>query len=266
MAAPKKKNSPNPPAKGLTKHNPSTPTARRTKPGQRIRTAGKKLVKQVLKRQQTCVSAALLKGIPPGSKGATRRHIAFALEMFTHGDLTEAYRNVYDPEETRSATVVSSSASRTWRHPTVVAEIARLKELHADELKAREAEAQKEHEAAIQRGIATRDEVLMFHTAVMRASSSSFSKEGRDLISITEKKVLAPPKYDKDGEPIENPDADEDGYITMVERTPPTLKDRQAAAAELAKLQGYVKASERDKTIADPLLDLLTELRGGGRT
>lgn len=265
MAPKKKSPPPNKPAKVLTNRtDPDLP--KRSLPGRRVRNAAKKIVKKSLQRQKTCVSADLLKGIPKGSKGATRRHIAFALEMFTHGDLTEAYRNVYDPEETRSPTVVSSSASRTWRHPTVVAEIARLKEVHAADLQAREAEQQKAHDEAIAKAIATRDEVLMFHTAVMRASSSSFDKDARHLITVTEKKVLAPPKYDKDGEPIENPDADEDGYVTSVERTPPTLKDRQAAAAELAKLQGYTIASERDKTLTDPLLDLLTELRGGGKS
>lgn len=235
---------------GLTNPSPSRKPTRRRPP-------------QVLDSP----SAPLLKNLPAGTRAqATHRHIAFALEYFTHASSARAYRAVYDPQGQRSPAVVEASAARIKAHPEVQAELTRLQVLHRAELEAQAAQAAADQKAAIAAAIATREEILIFQTRLMRASSSDFTAANRDLIHVIEDKVLAPVKHDKEGEEIENPDADAEGYVTSVKRLPPSPKDRLAASIELAKMQGFNKADTAQEKIADSLTDLLITLRGGGKS
>lgn len=212
-------------------------------------------------------SAGLLQHLPKHPKDAARaRHHAFALEYFTHGQSAEAYRAVYDPTGQRSPAVVDAAAARIKAHPTVQAELTRLRALHAEQIAEQDRATQAAQEAALAASIATRTEILQFQTRLMRASSSEFSAANRDLIHVIEDKVLAPVKHDKEGEEIENPDADAEGYVTSVKRLPPSPKDRLAASIELAKMQGWNKADTATEKIADSLTDLLITIRGGGKT
>lgn len=197
--------------------------------------------------------------------GAKERHHAFAREFFAHGNTLQAYRAVFPPEKGRSQKSLEASAYRLKNHPNVVNELRRLQRLHAEELAQQAAEAEKARAQAERDAIATRTEVLKFHTRVMRASSSDLTEANRDLVLVIEDKVLAPPKYDKDGEEIPNPDADADGYVTSVKRRPPDIKERLTAANALAAMQGWNKGDPALSKVGDQLTNLLLDIRGGGK-
>jgi hypothetical protein len=196
--------------------------------------------------------------------GARERHHAFARELFAHGNTLQAYRAVF-PTAGRPKKAVEANAYRFKKHPNVVNELRRLERLHAEDLAKQAAEAEKARAQAERDAIATRSEVLKFHTRVMRASSSDLTEANRDLVLVIEDKVLAPPKYDKDGEEIPNPDADADGYVTSVKRRPPDVKERTAAANAIAAMQGWNKGDPALSKVGDQLTNLLLEIRGGGK-
>lgn len=196
--------------------------------------------------------------------GAKERHLAFAREFFAHGNVLQAYRAVFATAG-RPKKAVEANAYRLKTHPNVVNELRRLERLHAEELAQQAAEAEKARQKAEKDAIATRTEVLKFHTRVMRASSSDLTEANRDLVLVIEDKVLAPPKYDKEGEEIPNPDADADGYVTSVKRRPPDIKERLTAANALAAMQGWNKGDPALNKVGDQLTNLLLEIRGGGK-
>lgn len=197
-------------------------------------------------------------------KGAKERHHAFAREFFAHGNVLQAYRAVF-PTAGRPKKAVEANAYRLKKHPNVVNELRRLERLHAAELEKQAKEAEKARQQAERDAIATRTEVLKFHTRVMRASSSDLTEANRDLVLVIEDKTLAPPKYDKDGEEIPNPDADAEGYVTSVKRRPPDVKERTASANALAAMQGWNKGDPALNKVGDQLTNLLLEIRGGGK-
>jgi len=197
-------------------------------------------------------------------KGAKERHAAFAREIFAHGNCLKAYRALF-PTAGRNKNSIEASAYRLKTHPNVVNEMRRLERLHAEELAHQAEEAKKARAQAERDAIASRNEVLKFHTRVMRASSSDLTEANKDLVLVIEDKVLAPPKYDKEGEPIPNPDADADGYVTSVKRRPPDIKERTASANAIAAMQGWHKGDPALSKVGDQLTNLLLEIRGGGK-
>lgn len=211
------------------------------------------------------------KALPPRANSKEARHaryMAFARLLFAgQHSTTEAWRQVFEPYRKRpaSTTVADACAFKLKRHPTIQAEIERLKAVHAEQIaqeEAARAEALREAEAA---AIATRDEVLKFHTKVMRCPSNALTEQHADLVLVVETKRLAPPKYDKEGNEIPHPDADADGYVTDVTRRPPDIKERLKAAESLANMQGWNKGDPNVKKAADSLTDLLLAIRGGGK-
>lgn len=196
--------------------------------------------------------------------GAKERHHAFARELFAHGNTLQAYRAVF-PTAGRSKKSIEANAYRFKKHPNVVNELRRLERLHAEALAQQAREAEKARKQAEIDAIATRTEVLKFHTRVMRAPSSDLSEANKDLVLVIEEKTLAPPKYDKEGEEIPNPDADADGYVTSVKRRPPDIKERLTAANALAAMQGWNKGDPALNKVGDQLTNLLLEIRGGGK-
>ena len=197
-------------------------------------------------------------------KGAKERHLAFAREYFAHGNCLQAYRAV-TATAGRTKNSIEASAYRLKTHPNVVNELRRLERLHADDLAKQAKEAEKARAQAERDAIATRTEVLKFHTRVMRAPSSDLSEANKDLVLVIEEKTLAPPKYDKAGDEIPNPDADADGYVTSVKRRPPDIKERTAAANAIAAMQGWNKGDPALNKVGDQLTNLLLEIRGGGK-
>lgn len=201
---------------------------------------------------------------PGRTKGCTDRHKAFARELFAHGNATAAYRKVFGGAG-KSRKTLDAGPFRLKRHKTVINELRRLERLHAEELAAKAAAADKARAQAEKDAIATRTEVLKFHTRVMRASSSDLSATNKDLVLVTEKKTLAPPKTDKDGDEIPHPDADPEGYVTEVTRRPPDIKERSASANAIAAMQGWNKGDPALAKVGDQLTNLLLEIRGGGK-
>lgn len=195
---------------------------------------------------------------------------AFARLLFTgqHTD-AEAWRMVYEAGTQRkkaSTAVAKASANARKRHPRVQAELKRLQELHAAQQAKEEEERQKAAAIAEAAAIATRDEVLKFHTKVMRCPSNALTAEHADLVLVVETKRLAPPKYDKKGNEIPHPDADADGYVTDVTRRPPDIKERQKSAESLAAMQGWNKGDPNLKQAADAFTEMLINIRGGGKS
>lgn len=264
---------PVPRAKQVLRSPPKPSIARRATEGQRTGEEGKPA-----KPQKPAPKAKPAKHHPPPTpdvsakqhipknhiKGAKERHAAFAREFFAHGNVLQAYRAVFNTAG-RSKKAVEANAYRFKKHPNVVNELRRLERLHAEELAQQAAEAEKARQKAEKDAIATRTEVLKFHTRVMRASSSDLTEANRDLVLVIEDKVLAPPKYDKEGEEIPNPDADADGYVTSVKRRPPDIKERLTAANALASMQGWNKGDPALGKVGDQLTNLLLEIRGGGK-
>jgi len=201
---------------------------------------------------------------PGRTKGCTDRHKAFARELFAHGNATEAYRKVFGGTG-KSRKTLEAGPFRLKRHKTVINELRRLERLHAEELAQQAKEAEKARAQAEKDAIATRTEVLKFHTRVMRAASSDLSAANKDLVLVVETMTLAPPKRDKDGDDIPNPDADADGYITSVTRRPPDIKERSASANAIAAMQGWNKGDPALNKVGDQLTNLLLEIRGGGK-
>lgn len=201
-----------------------------------------------------------------GRMTAGERQKAFARECFASSNATQAYYRVYDPDKRSSRTSTARKATALRKHPAVVAELQRLEKLHAEEIAAEQAKHAEAVKAAEAAAIATRSEVQKFLTRVMRCPSSSFDQTTKDLCHVVETKRLAPQKFDKDGEPIPHPDADEEGYVTDVTRRPPDLPTRIKAAEELSKLNGWQKPDPNAGKVADALTDLLISVRGGGRT
>lgn len=197
-------------------------------------------------------------------KGAKERHLAFAREYFAHGNCLQAYRAV-TATAGRTKNSIEASAYRLKTHPNVVNELRRLERLHAEELAQQAEEAKKARAQAERDAIASRTEVLKFHTRVMRAPSSDLSEANKDLVLVIEEKTLAPPKYDKAGEEIPNPDADAEGYVTSVKRRPPDVKERTASANAIAAMQGWNKGDPALSKVGDQLTNLLLEIRGGGK-
>lgn len=193
---------------------------------------------------------------------------AFARLLFAgEHSVVEAWRQVFEAGKGKKATtkVAEACAYKIKRHKVTQEELARLKALHAEQLAKEEAQRQQTLREAEAAAIATRDEVLKFHTKVMRCPSNVMSEQNADLVLVVETKRLAPPKYDKEGNEIPNLDADADGYITDVTRRPPDVKERQKSAEALAAMQGWNKSDPNMKKAADSLTDLLLAIRGGGK-
>lgn len=203
--------------------------------------------------------------LPSGRiKGAAARHVAFARELFAHGDGKLAYLRIYYPTgNPPGPKVIETSVLKLKKHRNVQAELQRLADLHAAELAAKAAAAEEAERQTIANSIATRDEILRFHTRIMRTHGGVFRQEDADLCAITETRRLPPPKFDREGNEIPHPDADEAGYITEQTRRTPDLKERIKAAAELAELQGLKKVDLGKPTI-DAFATMLSGIRGGG--
>ena len=197
--------------------------------------------------------------------GASERRKAFARCVFAGMTNREAWLKIHGWTKPRHPVNDTTQASRLRRHPKVVAELERLAQVHAAELAAKAKQVADDRATAEAAAIATREEVLRFHTAVLRASSSEITAETKHLIHTVETKRLAPPKYDKDGEEIPNPDADREGYITDLVRRPPDLKERIKAADSLTAMQAWAKPDPSLAHALDPLAELLREIRGGGK-
>jgi hypothetical protein len=218
--------------------------------------------------------AAVAGKLPPKRQGRKKtaqdrvdQMAAYARLLFAGQMIdTEAWRTVYDPHRKASAGNARTNANRIKRHPQVQADLQRLKAEHAAQLAKEEEDRARAKAEAEQAAIATRDEVLKFHTRVMRTPSNQLSAEHADMILVVETKRLAPIKYDDEtGEPIPNPEADEDGYVTDVTRRPPDIKERQKSAEALSTMQGWNKGDPNLKTASDALTDLLLQIRGGGK-